>query len=100
MIARMWHGKVPLDKADEYLKLMRTVAIPDYRRIPGNKLALVLRRREDGYVHFLTFTLWQSLEAIRAFAGENVEQAKYYDFDAAFLAELEPMVQHYEVYDN
>ena len=100
MIARIWHGTVPLEKAAQYLKLMRTVAIPDYRRIPGNKTALVLQRIEGTKAHFLTFTLWESLESIRAFAGDNVEQAKYYDFDSSFLTELEPTVQHYEVYDK
>jgi heme-degrading monooxygenase HmoA len=100
MIARIWHGTVPLDKSTEYLKLMRVVAIPDYQRIPGNKMALVLRRTEDTTAHFLTLTLWDSFESIRAFAGQDVEQAKYYDFDAAFLNELEPTVQHYEVFDK
>lgn len=100
MIARIWHGIVPLEKASQYLELMRTVAIPDYRRIPGNKTALVLRSLEGDSVHFLTFTLWDSLESIRAFAGEPIDRAKYYDFDSAFLTELEPTVRHYEVYDS
>lgn len=51
MIARIWHGTVPLEKATRYLELMRTVAIPDYQRIPGNKAALVLQSIDNGTAH-------------------------------------------------
>ena len=100
MIARIWHGVVPATKAAEYLELMRTIAIPDYRRVPGNKTALVFQRPEGATVHFITLTLWESMEAVRAFAGEPVERAKYYDFDSDYLLELEPHVHHYEVFDS
>lgn len=79
---------------------MRTVAIPDYRRVPGNKAAYVLLRTEGSIVHFQTFTLWESMDAIRAFAGEDVERAKYYDFDSDYLTELEPRVRHFDVFDE
>ena len=100
MIARMWHGAVPLEKAEQYLLLLRTIAIPDYRQIPGNKLALVQQRNEVDAAHFTTFTLWESIDSIKAFAGDDITRAKYYDFDASFLVELEPAVQHFEVYDS
>jgi hypothetical protein len=100
MTARIWHGVVPLEKAEQYLTLMRTIAIPDYQRIPGNKLALVLRRDDGDVVHFSTFTLWESIDSIRAFAGEDIGRAKYYDFDASYLNELEPAVQHFAVYES
>ncbi|HEY7982499.1 MAG TPA: hypothetical protein VID19_13585 [Candidatus Eremiobacteraceae bacterium] len=100
MIARIWHGVVPIEKADQYLALMRTVAIPDYERIPGNKRALVLHRNEGDVAHFMTFTLWDSEGSIRAFAGDDISRAKYYDFDASFLVELTPAVQHFEVYES
>ncbi|HET9408629.1 MAG TPA: antibiotic biosynthesis monooxygenase [Candidatus Sulfotelmatobacter sp.] len=100
MIVRIWHGAVPASKADEYLKLMRTVAIPDYRSIPGNKGAYALRRVEGDKAHFLMLTFWESEAAIRAFTGDNINQAKYYDFDKNFLLELEPTSTHYEVYEE
>ena len=46
MVTRIWHGVTPAAKSDEYLNLMRTVAIPDYRSTPGNKGAYALRRME------------------------------------------------------
>lgn len=100
MIARVWHGVVPKEKAVAYLDLMKRVALPDYRRIPGNKTALVLQQPDGDFVHFITLTLWDSMDAVRAFAGEPVERAKYYGFDADYLVELEPTVRHYEVFDS
>jgi heme-degrading monooxygenase HmoA len=100
MIARIWHGATPAARADEYLDLMRTVAIPDYRSVPGNKGAYALRRMEGDTAHFLMVTFWESEDAIRAFAGDDIGKAKYYDFDKNFLLELEPVSLHYETYDR
>lgn len=98
MIARTWHGVTPVAKADDYLDLMRTVAIPDYQAIPGNRGVYVMRRIEGETAHFLLLTLWDSVDAIRQFAGDDMDKAKYYDFDADYLLELEPTVTHYEVF--
>jgi heme-degrading monooxygenase HmoA len=100
MVTRIWHGATPAAKSDEYLNLMRTVAIPDYRSTPGNKGAYALRRIEGDTAHFLMMTFWESEEAIRAFAGDDITVAKYYDFDKDFLIELEPCSMHYEMYDK
>ncbi|HEY7341230.1 MAG TPA: antibiotic biosynthesis monooxygenase [Ktedonobacterales bacterium] len=98
MIARTWHGLTPLAKADEYLRLMRTVAVPDYQAVAGNRGVYVMRRIEGETAHFLLLTLWDSEDAIRQFAGEDIEKAKYYDFDPDYLLEMEPTVTHYEVF--
>jgi heme-degrading monooxygenase HmoA len=100
MIARIWHGATPASKSDAYLHLMRSIAIPDYRAIPGNKGAYALRRIEGDIAHFLMVTFWESEAAIRAFAGNKIDKAKYYDFDKDFLLELEPSTTHYEMYDR
>lgn len=97
MIARRWHGRVPADKADEYLKLTREVGLADYRRTPGNIAAWCLHRPEGDVIHVETFTFWESEEAIRRFAGDDLLKAKYYGFDPDFLLELEPEVLHFEV---
>lgn len=98
MIARTWHGVTPTAKADDYLRLMRDVAIPDYEAIPGNRGVYVMRRIEGEVTHFLLLTLWDSADAIRQFAGDDMDKAKYYDFDVNYLLELEPTVTHYEVF--
>jgi heme-degrading monooxygenase HmoA len=100
MVTRIWHGATPAAKSDEYLNLMRTVAIPDYRSTPGNKGAYALRRMEGNTAHFLMITFWESEAAIRAFAGDDISVAKYYEFDKDFLLELEPCSAHYEMYDR
>ena len=100
MIARMWHGRVPISKSDEYLKRMRTIAIPDYKSTPGNRGAFALRQTEGDVARFVMLTFWESREAIARFAGNNIEAAKYYDFDRDFLLELEPSVKHYEIYEG
>ncbi len=100
MITRIWHGRTPAAKSDEYLHLMRTVAIPDYRATPGNTGAYALRRIEGDIAHFLMVTFWDSEDAIRAFAGDTITAAKYYDFDKNFLLEMEPASTHYETYDR
>ncbi len=100
MITRIWHGATLASKSDEYLNLMRTVAIPDYRSTPGNKGAYALRRIEGETAHFLMVTFWESEAAIRAFAGDDISAAKYYDFDKEYPLELEHCSIHYEMYDG
>jgi hypothetical protein len=97
MIARRWHGRVPAAKSEAYLGLMEQVGLPDYRSTAGNRGAWCLHRREGDVLHVEMFTLWEDFQAIRRFAGEDVELAKYYDFDPDFLLELEPHVTHFEV---
>jgi len=99
-IARTWHGTTSAEKADAYLELMRTVALPDYRSIPGNLSAFVLVRRERESTHFLMVTFWESEQAIAAFAGARIAVARFYDFDDSFLIVKEPTAMHYEAYDR
>ncbi len=100
MIARIWHGATPTGRADAYLELMRTVALPDYKAVPGNRGAWCLRRAEGDQVHVLMLTLWDDMQAVCAFAGDDPGRAKYYDFDPDFLIEMEPGVEHYEVFEG
>jgi heme-degrading monooxygenase HmoA len=97
MIARLWHGAIPAARADEYMRYLEQTGLPDYRATPGNRGVYVLRRAEEAVAHFLLVSLWDSQEAIRAFAGDDMDRAQYYPEDAEFLLELEPTVTHYEV---
>jgi len=97
MIGRRWHGRVPAAKAEAYLGLMAEIGLPDYRSTLGNRGAWCLHRREADIVHVEMFTLWEEEAAIRRFAGEELNQAKYYNFDPDYLVELEPEVVHFEV---
>lgn len=97
MIARTWRGRVRADQADAYHAYLLRSGVADYASTPGNRGVQILRRREGDIAHFLLVTLWDSLDAIRAFAGDDYEQARYYPEDDAYLLEREPRVTHYDV---
>jgi len=97
MIARIWHGVVPSNKSDEYVEYLNQTGVPDLRATPGNREVKVHRRKEGDRVHFLLISYWDSLESIAAFAGPDIEIARYYPRDSEFLLEMEPKVQHYEL---
>ena len=97
MIARIWHGVTPADKADAYTGYLKRTGEKHCRATTGNLGVYALRRIEGDRAHFLFVSLWESFDAIRAFAGEEYERAVYYPEDRKFLLELEPRVTHYEV---
>lgn len=97
MIARTWHGVTDASKANEYLDYLKKTGVPEYQETEGNLGVYVLRRVDGARAHFLLLTLWESEDAIKRFAGSEMEKAKYYPEDEKFLLELEPTVTHYEV---
>ena len=97
MIARTWHGRVPTAKADAYERFLHRTGLTDIAATPGNRGALLMRRTEQGVTHFLLTSLWDSVEAIKRFAGEEYARARYYDEDDDFLLEREPFVAHHDV---
>jgi len=97
LIARTWHGRVPAAKADAYHEYLLRTGVADYARTAGNHGVYVLRRQEGEVAHFLLITHWDSVEAIKGFAGEDYERARYYPEDDEFLLEREPFVTHYEM---
>ncbi len=97
MIARIWNGVVAADKADAYYEYLKRTGLRDYRATPGNRGVWVFRRLEGGRAHFLLTTLWDSVESVKNFAGEDPERARYYPDDPQYLLEMEPRVVHYDV---
>lgn len=100
MIARIWHGEVPSEKADEYLDYLDRTGVPDYRATEGNRGVYVLRRLEDDRAHFLTVSFWESMREVQGFAGAEPKRARYYPEDERFLLHFEPTVRHYEVVEG
>jgi heme-degrading monooxygenase HmoA len=98
MIARLWHGRTPVEKSEDYLRFLIGRAIPDYKSVEGNRSVAIMRRNQDGVTHFLVLTIWDSRAAIEAFAGSDIDVAKYYPEDKDFLLEFESQVTHYEVH--
>jgi heme-degrading monooxygenase HmoA len=99
MIARIWHGRTKAAHADRYVEFLKKSGLVDYRRTPGNQGAWILRRIEGEVAHFITLSFWESREAIKKFAGEDISKAHYYAEDRDFLLEFEPTVTHYEIFE-
>jgi heme-degrading monooxygenase HmoA len=97
MIARIWKGAVRRTDGDAYAEYMRETGVAGYARTAGNHGAWMLRRDVDNRTEFLMFTLWDSLEAVKAFAGEDYETAVFYPEDDRFLVDRELRAEHYEV---
>lgn len=97
IIARIRHGRVPRSKAEAYRRFLIKRAVPDYESTEGNLGVYILERREGNVTHFLVISFWESMDAIKRFAGDDVEAAKYYEKDKDFLLEFEPKVQHYTI---
>ena len=71
MIARIWRGVTEAAQADQYLDYLQATGIPEYRATPGNQGAWMLRRIVADRAEFITLTFWDSLDAVRAFAGDD-----------------------------
>lgn len=97
MIARIWRGTTLAERAEAYLGYLKGTGIRDYLATPGNRGVLVLRRYRDGLAEYLLISFWESTDAVRGFAGAEVDRAVYYPEDRDYLLALEPNVDHYEV---
>lgn len=97
MIARVWRGAVAAEDGDAYAAYLEETGVADYRATPGNQAVQVLRREVDDQTEFVLVTLWDSTEAIMAFAGDDIEAAVYYEEDDRYLIDREPRVAHYAV---
>jgi len=97
MVARIWRGRTRADEAAEYAKYVERTGVRQQRDTPGNLGSFVLRRDEGSESEFLVVSLWESLVAVRGFAGDRFDAAVYYPEDERFLLEMESQVRHYEV---
>jgi heme-degrading monooxygenase HmoA len=97
MIARTWRGATKAEDAETYLAYLHQTGLADFRRVGGNRGALALRRISNGRAEFVVMSFWESEEAIRDFAGDDIDQAVFYPEDERFLIDRDERVSHYEV---
>lgn len=97
MIARLWHGWTAPENADAYEEFLRTKMFPSIHRVPGYLGADLLRRDDGQEIAFVTITRFESLDAVRAFAGENYERAVVEPEARALLSRFEDRSVHYEI---
>ncbi len=100
MIVRTWHGRTRLSDGDEYEAFMIKRAAPDYSSVAGLENLIFGRRNEGDVSHFLLITVWDSIDSVKKFAGENPEIAKYYPEDDDYLLEKEDYSQNYQVFHS
>ncbi|ACQ82052.1 conserved hypothetical protein [Beutenbergia cavernae DSM 12333] len=98
MIMRVWRGWVATERLPEYVAYIEETGVREYLETPGNRGAQMVTRDEpDGRTEILTLSWWDGMDAIRAFAGDDVEAAKYYPEDEGYLLAQEDRVRHYVV---
>jgi heme-degrading monooxygenase HmoA len=100
MIARIWDGTTRAGDAETYWKYLLETGVSECRKTPGNRGVQVLRRVEGDDAHFRFMSFWESFDAVRAFAGDDLEKAVYFPKDREFLLFLDPKVRHYEVLEE
>jgi heme-degrading monooxygenase HmoA len=96
MIVRVWRGWIRPEDAEAYTDYVECTGMAAYRATPGNRGAWILRRQDEDRVEFVTLSFWDSLDAVRAFAGEPVDRAVFYAEDDRFLVDRETSVTHFE----
>ena len=97
MIARMWRGSAIPEKANDYEEHLQRSVLPELHRIDGFRGVYLLRQDLPDEVEFVVLTLWESMEAIRKFAGENPEAAVVAPAAQILFREYDLMVKHYEI---
>jgi heme-degrading monooxygenase HmoA len=97
MIGRLWHGWTTREHADGYERLLVTKILPGIHRVDGYQGAYLLRRDVPEGVEFVTLTLFESLEAVRAFAGADFEVAVVPPDARALLSRFDERSVHFDV---
>jgi heme-degrading monooxygenase HmoA len=97
VIARIWKARSTPERAREYAEYLQSTVMPELAAIHGYRGVTLLERERDQVVEVTVVTWWESLEAIRAFAGEAVETAVVHDSAARMLIDFDREVAHHEV---
>jgi heme-degrading monooxygenase HmoA len=97
MIARIWSAQTTPEQAPAYIEHLSTQVLPAVRQVDGFAGLLLLQRPDAGAVEILVVTYWESLDAVRGFAGDDLEQAVVAAEAAAVLTRFDSRVRHYQV---
>lgn len=97
MIARVWRGESASERASRYVEHLERSVFPELGKIEGHRGAYLLQRSTNERVSFLVVTLWDSMDAVRAFAGDDPERAVVEPAARTVLCAFDKTVDHYEV---
>src|SRR6516225_9422832 len=97
MMARVWSAQATHDKAPAYVDHAKSHVLPTLSKVDGYAGCMLLERPSRDTVEITVLTFWKSLDAIRGFAGTDLEEAVVADEAAALLTQFDRRVRHYEV---
>ena len=97
MIARMWRGYSRPEQADAYEAMLKPELLPGLSRMKGYRGSYLLRRAAGDEIEFVTVILWESLDDVRAAAGENYESAIVPEERRPYLTRWDDKAAHYEI---
>ncbi|CAM3252725.1 hypothetical protein SB6411_02342 [Klebsiella spallanzanii] len=97
MIVRTWHGCVPAAFGDAFALHLQATGVQHSQSISGNVGAFVRREKQGEWEHFFLATYWSSLDAVKAFAGEDYHVAVTYADDEQFQLLSDPYVFQFDV---
>lgn len=100
LIARIWHGRTQASRAEEYTRYLYEEGVRKIAAIPGNRGVQMMRMVRDGVADFEVLSYWDSLDAVRLFAGDDIERVRHLPRDPEYMIGTEPMVRHFEVIVN
>jgi antibiotic biosynthesis monooxygenase (ABM) superfamily enzyme len=102
MIFRIWHGWTTLENADIYENLLKKEIFPAIaaKNVSGYRGIQLLRRQLSKGVEFITIMQFDSLEAVKQFAGEDYEKAYVPDKARKVLSRHDDRSQHYEMKES
>ena len=97
MIARVWRGWTRSENADAYEKLLKEIVYPALQNINGYRGGYILRQEGKEETEFVTVNLFESLDAVKAFAGSDYEAPVFEPEARRLLSRVEPIARHYDV---
>ena len=96
-VARIWHGRVPAARADEYQKYLYESGVVKLKAIPKNQGVQMMRRDDGKTTEFTVIAYWPDKDAIHAYAGADIEKVHQLPRDPEFLVDPETLVKHFEL---
>jgi heme-degrading monooxygenase HmoA len=97
MVARIWHGRTPADKAEEYKQYLFDVGVKKIASLPGNRGVQMMVNKTADQGEFMIVSYWDSIDAIKGYAGENYTRVHDLPRDKEFLIDMETLVRHFEL---
>ena len=97
MIARHWRGWTKPQNADAYEHLLREIVFAQLKKISGYHGAYILRRESQDETEFVVINFFDSIDAVKAFAGEEYGKATFEPEARKLLSRIETVANHYDV---